>query len=63
MPVIHINVVAGREPERYAELMIKMTDLIEETLGVSRASIRIFVQEVPPHLWSVGGEAKAPPPS
>ena len=62
MPVVQVSVVEGRKPQTYAELMKKITDVIEETLGAPRASIRVIVQETPPYLWSVGGEPKALPP-
>lgn len=62
MPIVQIKVVEGREPKTYIELMEKVTDVVEETLGAPRASIRVIIDEVPPHYWSVGGEAKALPP-
>jgi 4-oxalocrotonate tautomerase len=42
--------------------MKRITDVIEQTLGAPRQSIRVILYEVPAFHFAVGGEPKGPPP-
>jgi 4-oxalocrotonate tautomerase len=59
MPIIEISLVQGRPRDRMPILIKQMTDVVEETLGLPRETIRVIIREVPPELWGVAGVTKA----
>jgi 4-oxalocrotonate tautomerase len=58
MPLVDITLIEGRDPERKRALIREVTDAVERTLGVERATIRVILREVPAAHWGVGGEPK-----
>jgi 4-oxalocrotonate tautomerase len=62
MPLVEITLVEGRPAEARASMMKGITDVIEQTLGAPRQSIRVILYEVPAFHFAVGGEPKGPPP-
>jgi 4-oxalocrotonate tautomerase len=59
MPVIRIELLQGRTPERKYELITRVTDAVVTTLGVDLEQVRVILFEVPPEHWAVGGQTKA----
>jgi 4-oxalocrotonate tautomerase len=58
MPFVEVTLIAGRTPEAKRELMKRLTDAVEETIGAPRESIRVVLREVPPEHWAIGGVPK-----
>lgn len=63
MPVIQVNMLAGRLSEAKQALMRRLTEATVETLGVDPSAVRVILHEVPPENWSVGGIPKTQPPA
>lgn len=55
MPIIQIHIRKGRTEEQKRELMKRVTDAVEESLGVKRESIRIMIHELDGLHYSVSG--------
>jgi len=54
VPFIDVTIVEGRTPERLRAMISKVTDAVEEQLGVQRQSVRVVVREVPATHWAAG---------
>lgn len=54
MPFIDVTIVEGRDEERIRRVIRQITDAVEESLAVSRQSIRVVVREVPATRWAAG---------
>ncbi len=59
MPIVQIDLLAGREPERKAELIQKVTEAVVAALGVHPEQVRVLLREVPPEHWGIGGRSIA----
>ena len=59
MPFVEITMIEGRTHEKKRELLKRVTDAVEESIGAPRQSIRVVIREVPGEHWAVGGEPKA----
>ena len=56
MPIVRIDLVAGRTPERKAELIRRVTEAVVTALAVQPSQVRVLLAELPPEDWAVGGE-------
>lgn len=56
-PYFTAIVLAGRPAEQRHRLLARFTDLVVETLGVPRDSIRGQIIEVKPENWGIAGVA------
>ena len=56
MPLIQINLLEGRPPEKITELIRNITDTAAETLGAPKESVRVLVNEMPKTHWGIGGK-------
>ncbi|HTY28786.1 MAG TPA: 4-oxalocrotonate tautomerase family protein [Mycobacterium sp.] len=54
MPLVEVTLVQGRTPEQLRALITGLTDAVEATIGVARASIRVVLREVPATHWAAG---------
>jgi 4-oxalocrotonate tautomerase len=65
MPLVQISLIQGREAGAIRAAIARVTDVLEQTLGAPRETIRVIVHEVPATHWGVGGVPKggaaAPP--
>jgi len=59
MPIVQVSLMEGRDPVVLRELIAEVTRAVADTLGAPPERVRVLVQEVPPHLWGVGGVAQA----
>jgi 4-oxalocrotonate tautomerase len=59
MPIVRIDLVAGREPERMADLIRRVTGAVVAALEVRPEQVRVLLNEVPPEYWAVGGTTMA----
>ena len=55
MPNLNVYLVEGYSIEQKADLLRRMTDVVVTTLGAPKASIRIFLIELPKAHICVGG--------
>lgn len=63
MPIVRIDLLAGRPPERKAELVRRVTEAVASALEVRPEQVRVLLSEVAPEHWAIGGVtmASAPP--
>jgi len=55
MPLINVQIMEGRPPEKVTELIKNLTSTVEETLNAPKESIRVIVTEVPKTHWGIAG--------
>ena len=55
MPLIQVNIMEGRPPEKIKALIENITDTVVETLVVPKTSVRVLVNEMPKTHWGVAG--------
>lgn len=58
MPIIHVNVIEGRPPEKIKQLINNITEVTAETLDAPKENIRVLVTEIPKSHWGVAGKSK-----
>jgi 4-oxalocrotonate tautomerase len=56
MPLVHIDLLKGREPEAIEAMMSAVANAIATSLPAGIDSIRVIVNEMEPHQYSVGGQ-------
>jgi 4-oxalocrotonate tautomerase len=59
MPIITINMVAGRDRAKIQDCLRKVAQAVSRTLEAPLSSVRVLVNEVDPKLWSVGTTLKS----
>ena len=59
MPVIQINMLEGRTPEKKEELIRRMTDTAADVLEVKTSSVRIIINEMKLEHFGIDGESVA----
>lgn len=59
MPIVRIDLLAGRTAERKAELIRRVTAAVVEALEVRPEQVRVLLSELPPEHWAVGGRSMA----
>lgn len=59
MPIVRIDMLEGRTPERKAELIRRITETIVATLEVQPEQVRVLLSEFPADHWGVGGRSIA----
>jgi 4-oxalocrotonate tautomerase len=59
MPIVRIDLVAGRRPERKADLIRRVTAAVVAALDVRPDQVRVLLAEVPAEHWAIGGETIA----
>jgi 4-oxalocrotonate tautomerase len=59
MPIVRIDMLEGRTPERKAELLRRITETIVATLEVKPEQVRVLLSEFPAEHWGVGGASIA----
>lgn len=57
MPLIQINIIEGRSPEKKERLIREVTDLVAEVLESPTENVRVLIQEMPPEHWGIAGES------
>ncbi|WP_159877665.1 2-hydroxymuconate tautomerase family protein [Aquitalea denitrificans] len=55
MPIIQVNLIEGRPPEKIEKLIELMTDAAVNALDAPRESVRIMVNEYPRNNFGIGG--------
>ena len=55
MPIVHIDLVEGRPPERIEAMIRAVSDAMATSLDAPIDSVRVVVNEMSPHQFGVGG--------
>ena len=55
MPMVRIDMLAGRPPEKLVELHGRVSELVAEILDTPVERVRTIITEVPPECWGIGG--------
>lgn len=59
MPIIHINLLQGREGDLVSECARQVAQTVHRCLGAPLDTIRVLVNEVPATHWVVGDRTRA----
>lgn len=59
MPIVTINMVAGRDRAAVQDCLREVATAVSRTLGAPLNSVRVLVNEVDPELWTVGTTLKS----
>ena len=55
MPLIQINIMEGRPPEKIKALIENVTETVSETLDAPKQNVRVLVTEMPKTHWGIAG--------
>ena len=55
MPLIQVQMFAGRTPQQKRDLVRALTDAFVETAGSTPESIDVILRDVEPSDWAQGG--------
>lgn len=55
MPIVHIQLLEGRPPEKVEEVIRKVTETLSATLDSLKENVRVLVTEVSKSHWGIGG--------
>lgn len=61
MPLVQINLLAGRTPEQKKALLEAVTAAVHDSIGAPVESVRVWIHELPRDSYMAGGEMKQPP--
>jgi 4-oxalocrotonate tautomerase len=59
MPLVAIHLLEGRDAEQKKRLLQAVTDAVQESIGASLPSIRVWIQEFSAEEYMTGGELAA----
>jgi 4-oxalocrotonate tautomerase len=59
MPIVRIDLMEGRSPDRKADLIRRVTEAVVAALQVQPEQVRVLLVEVSPEHWAVGGVSVA----
>jgi 4-oxalocrotonate tautomerase len=59
MPIVRIDLLEGRAPERKVDLIRRVTEAVVAALDVRPEQVRVLLSEVPPEHWAIGGQTMA----
>ncbi len=57
MPIIRVEMQAGRTPETKEMLIAALTATLVETLGVTPEQVRVLLFELPAAHWGIAGQS------
>jgi 4-oxalocrotonate tautomerase len=55
MPIVQIDMIAGRTPEKKEQLIKKVTDAIVEVLQIPADRVRVVIHDIPKENLGRGG--------
>jgi len=55
MPIINVQLLEGRPPEKITEVIKNITNTVSETLDSPKESVRVIVTEIPKTHWGISG--------
>ncbi|MFI7493570.1 tautomerase family protein [Kocuria sp. M4R2S49] len=62
MPIVTINMVAGRDRSMVQGCLREVAKTVSRTLEAPLSSVRVLANEVDPELWTVGTTLKSEEP-
>lgn len=57
MPLVHIDMVEGRAPEKIEKMITAVSEAVSASLEAPIGSVRVIVNEMKPHQYGIGGKA------
>ncbi len=57
MPLVHIDLMEGRPPDRIERMIAEVSEAIARSLDAPIETVRIVINELKPHQYGVGGLA------
>jgi 4-oxalocrotonate tautomerase len=61
MPIVHVNLIAGRSQEEIARIAAGVTAVLVAEAKVRPEQVRVLVHEIEPAHWFVAGAPRSPP--
>ncbi|PZG13035.1 tautomerase, partial [Spongiactinospora gelatinilytica] len=55
MPIVHIDLIAGRSQEQLKNLVKDVTDVVSKNTGAPAEHIHVILSEMQKNRYSVGG--------
>src|SRR2546421_11929427 len=55
MPLVRIDIMEGRPPEKIRELHSRVAELVAEILDTPIERVRTYITQFPPEGWGIGG--------
>jgi 4-oxalocrotonate tautomerase len=55
MPLVRIDIMEGRPPEKIRELHERVAALVSEILDAPIERVRTYITQFPPQAWGIGG--------
>lgn len=55
MPLVHIDLMQGRDPGQIEELIAAVSDAVAGTLEAPLGTVRVVVNEMEGHQYGIGG--------
>jgi len=59
MPMVRIEMMAGRTEEQKRDMVAQVTNVLVETIAAKPESVQIVIDEIQPTHWAVAGEIVA----
>ncbi|MFQ4150741.1 2-hydroxymuconate tautomerase [Lactiplantibacillus plantarum] len=59
MPIVHIDLIAGRSQEQLKNLVKDVTDVVSNNTGAPAEHIHVILSEMQKNRYSVGGVLKS----
>jgi len=56
VPLVYINLMEGRSPEKIEKMIVAVSEAIATSLESPIDSVRIMVNEMAPHQYGVAGK-------
>ncbi len=56
MPIVQINMVEGRPPEKVEAMITAVSEAIATSIGAPIDNVRVMVNEMQEHQYGVGGK-------
>jgi 4-oxalocrotonate tautomerase len=55
VPLVRIDIMEGRSPEKIRELHERVAALVSEILDAPIERVRTYITQFPPQAWGIGG--------
>ena len=59
MPIIQVNILEGRTDEQKENMIVKMTEVMCETMNAPKSAVRIIINEMKPQHFAREGQSIA----
>ena len=56
MPIVQINLMEGRPPEKIAKMIRSVSEAVSTSLDAPIGAVRVIVNEMEQHQYGVGGK-------